>query len=196
MVPYVNAVVVVTRMCVLLFVLYVCMLRECEGDGNVGVGDGRGVGVVSAEHVGGTHGSCIVSSAADLLGMSVVRGMKGVGGVCESVWLRAAWEEMGWIRGFGVFICPVETGGVFDLCLWVAVVWVVWGMWMVCGVGGVGGVSGERVVFTVFNPIAPYQYLLPTMYLFMADIANPDLFVCGCRTWICLDITRFYEEQS
>ena len=29
----------------------------------------------------------------------------------------------------------------------------------------------------------------------MADIANPDLFVCGCRTWICLDITRFYEVR-
>ena len=40
-----------------------------------------------------------------------------------------------------------------------------------------------------------YIYLLPTVYLFMADITNPDLFVCGCRTWICLDITRFYEEQ-
>ena len=26
------------------------------------------------------------------------------------------------------------------------------------------------------------------MHLFMADIANPDLFVCGCRTLICLDI--------
>ena len=25
-------------------------------------------------------------------------------------------------------------------------------------------------------------------------MTNPDLFVCGCRTWICLDITRFYEE--
>ena len=31
--------------------------------------------------------------------------------------------------------------------------------------------------------------------LFMADIANPDLFVCGCGTWIYLDIPRFYEEQ-
>ena len=28
---------------------------------------------------------------------------------------------------------------------------------------------------------------------FVSHIANPDLFVC-CRTWICLDITRFYEE--
>ena len=48
---------------------------------------------------------------------------------------------------------------------------------------------------SVFNTVAPYRYLLPIMYLFMADIANPDLFVCGCLTWICVDITRFYEEQ-
>ena len=32
---YVDEVVAVTVMCVLLFV---CMLRECEGDGNAGVG--------------------------------------------------------------------------------------------------------------------------------------------------------------
>ena len=31
MVPYVDAVVAVTGMRVLLFVLHVCMLRECEG---------------------------------------------------------------------------------------------------------------------------------------------------------------------
>ena len=47
----------------------------------------------------------------------------------------------------------------------------------------------------MFNPVAPHGYPLPNVYLFMADIANPDLFVCVCRTWICLDITRFYEEQ-
>ena len=34
-------------------------------------------------YMGGTRGSCIVSSAADVLGMSVVRGMKGLGGVCK-----------------------------------------------------------------------------------------------------------------
>ena len=39
MVPYVvGAVVAVTVMHVLLFVLHVCMLRECEGDGNAGLG--------------------------------------------------------------------------------------------------------------------------------------------------------------
>ena len=35
-----DVVVSVTVMRVLLFVLHVCMLRECEGDGNDGVGDG------------------------------------------------------------------------------------------------------------------------------------------------------------
>ena len=47
----------------------------------------------------------------------------------------------------------------------------------------------------MFNPVVPYEYLLPTVYLFMANITHPALFVCGCRTWICLDITCFYEEQ-
>ena len=41
---------VVTVMCLLLFVLHVSMMRECEGDGNAGVGDGGGVVMVSAGH--------------------------------------------------------------------------------------------------------------------------------------------------
>ena len=47
----------------------------------------------------------------------------------------------------------------------------------------------------MFNPVAPYRYLLPNLYLSVADIANPYLFVCGSRTWISLDIARFYEEH-
>ena len=47
----------------------------------------------------------------------------------------------------------------------------------------------------VFNPVAPYRYLFPNLYLSVADIANPDLFVCGSRTWISLDITHFYEAH-
>ena len=39
--------------------------------------------MVSAGHVGGTRGSGIVSSTAELLWLSVVREMRGVGGVCE-----------------------------------------------------------------------------------------------------------------
>ena len=52
---------------------------------------------MSAGHVGGTCGSCIVSSAADVLWMSVVRGMRGVAGVCDMCmcWLGAACVERG-----------------------------------------------------------------------------------------------------
>ena len=32
-------------------------------------------------------------------------------------------------------------------------------------------------VHPVFNPVAHYGYLLPNMYLFIADIANTDSFV-------------------
>ena len=45
------------------------------------------------------------------------------------------------------------------------------------------------------QPVAPYRYLLPNLYLSVADIANPDLCACGSRTWISLDIARFYEEH-
>ena len=38
--------------------------------------------MVAAGHVGGTHGSGIVFSAADVLWMSVVHGIREVGGVC------------------------------------------------------------------------------------------------------------------
>ena len=44
---------------------------------------------MSAGHVGGTRGSGSVSSAAYVLWISVVRGIRGVGGVC--VWLGVAW---------------------------------------------------------------------------------------------------------
>ena len=50
-------------------------------------------------------------------------------------------------------------------------------------------------VHPVFNPVAPYGYLLSDMYLFMADITNPDFLVQSCRTWIGLDISRFCEQQ-
>ena len=47
----------------------------------------------------------------------------------------------------------------------------------------------------MFNHVAPYGYLLPDMYLFIADIADPDSLVRCCRTCICLNITLFYEDQ-
>ena len=53
--------------------------------------------MVSAGHVDVTRGSGIVSSAADVLWMSVVRGMRGVAGVCEMCMClaRGAWVERG-----------------------------------------------------------------------------------------------------
>ena len=48
----------------------------------------------------------------------------------------------------------------------------------------------------VFNPVAPYRYLFPTVYLFMADITNLVLFVCCCRNCIYLDITRQPSSAS
>ena len=90
--------------------------------------------VVNAGHVGGTRGSGIVSSAADMLWMSVVSGMRGIGGVCEMCMCLARGGVGGeggeWMRGLGLsFTNPVGTGGVLDMCL--------------CF--GCGGVGGERV---------------------------------------------------
>ena len=59
--------------------MYAARLLGCEGDGNAGVGSGGGVVAVSA-YMGGTRGSGVLSSAGDVLEMSVVR---GVGGVCD-----------------------------------------------------------------------------------------------------------------
>ena len=36
-----DVVIAVTALLVLLFVLHVCILRECEGEGNAGVGGWR-----------------------------------------------------------------------------------------------------------------------------------------------------------
>ena len=80
MVPYVDSVIIVTMIHILLFVLHVCILREYEGAKFMAML--VGVVVVSAGHINGTHGSRIVSSAADVLGMSVVRGMRGVCEMC------------------------------------------------------------------------------------------------------------------
>ena len=78
--------------------------------------------MVSAGHVGGTRSSGIVSSAADLLWMGVVRRMRGVGGVWEMCMCLARGGVGGeggeWMRGLGLgFTNPVGTGEVLDVCL-------------------------------------------------------------------------------
>ena len=50
--------------------------------------------------------------------MSVVRGMRGVGGVCE-MYMCLAWGGVGdeWIRGLDFsFTNPVETGRMLGVC--------------------------------------------------------------------------------
>ena len=78
--------------------------------------------MVSAGHVSGTRGSGIVSTAADVLWMSVVRGMRGIGGVCEMCMCLARGgvdvEGGEWRRGLGLgFTNPMGTEGVLDVCL-------------------------------------------------------------------------------
>ena len=120
-----------------MFVLHVCMLKGCDGDGNAGAGAGRCVVAVSVwcEYIGGTRGSRFMSTANDVLEMIVVRVVRGVGGVCEMCMhgsgrgRRCGGE---WVRGLGLaFTNPVGTGGVWDvyLCL---------GCW---GVGGLVGLD-------------------------------------------------------
>ena len=62
--------------------MYAARIRRCEGDGNDGVGFGGCVVAVSA-YMGGTRGSCVLSSAGDVLEMSMVRGVGGVYGMCK-----------------------------------------------------------------------------------------------------------------
>ena len=119
-------------------------MKECEPDGNAGVGDGGGVVMMSARHecAGGTPGSGIMSNAADLLGMRVVCGMRGVGGVCEMCICLArggVGREGGeWIRGWGLgYTNPVGIGGVLDVCLFLCCSGVGSGLWLGPGSGRV-----------------------------------------------------------
>ena len=64
--------------------MYAERVGGCDGDGNAGVGAGGGVLAVSTwcECMGGIRGSGFVSTADDVLEMSVVRGVDGVGCCC------------------------------------------------------------------------------------------------------------------
>ena len=79
--------------------------------------------VVGSEwHVGGTRGSGIVSSAADVLWMSVVRGMRGVGGLYEMCMCLARGGVGGeggeWMRRLGLgFTNPVGPVRVLGVCV-------------------------------------------------------------------------------
>ena len=104
--------------------------------------------------MGGTCGLGIVSSVVDVLWMSVISGMRGVGGVCDMfMYLAQGGVDGEWMRGLGL-----------------------------------GFTQCSILLHLIFH-------LLPNMYLFIADITNPESFVLCCWAWICLEINRFYEDQ-
>ena len=56
-------------------------------------------------------------------------------------------------------------------------------------------VSPIRMMFVKSFSVVCHPVFNPTVVLSVADFASLDLFVCGCRTWICIEIDRFYGEQ-
>ena len=69
--------------CTVVCVACVYTERGWDDDGNAGVGAVESVVAVSAwcDYMCGTHGSGVVSCTDDVLEMSVVRGVRSVGGV-------------------------------------------------------------------------------------------------------------------
>ena len=83
------------------------------------------------------HVCSIVSSADDVLWMSVVRGMRGVGGVCEMCMclIRRGVCGEGVSRLNMSFTNPVRTGELLDVCLMsmFRLLWCVWCRWELVG---------------------------------------------------------------
>ena len=98
---------------------------------------------------------------------------------------------MGSTRGSSVFssACGVlesvvrGIGGVCHMCMCLA-----WG-----GVGDVGG-RGLGLDFT--NPGGTWGKWDMCLCFGCRGVVWVVLFACICRTWICHDISRFYEEHS
>ena len=78
--------------------------------------------------MGSTLGSGIVSSAADVIGMSVVHGMKRWWSMYVFGTGRRKRRGGEWMRGLGLgFTNPVGSGKCWTcVCVWAAVVWVVY----------------------------------------------------------------------
>ena len=117
------AVFSLTLIRVLLLVCEEIMLRECKGDSNAGVRGGGGVVAVSAgcEYMRSTHGSGVIFSATDVLEMSVVRGMRGVGEYVKCIWLsRELSGREDWVCVLPILYAQMDCGTC--VCVWVAVV--------------------------------------------------------------------------
>ena len=70
-----------------------------------------------------------------------------------------------WLRWWGVGRGLGPGSGAVGWCY----------VWILCVLCLADSCTSE--VHPVFNPVAPYGFLLSDMYLFMADITNPDFLV-------------------
>ena len=132
-------------MTVMHVLLYVYILRACEGNDNAGVGSGVGVGA----YIGGTRGSGVLYSACDVLEMSVVYVECAI---CAC--LARSCERI----GFGLFQSLMKVGYV---CVLVVVVWV-------GGLGqGLGGWCG--VCILCVDGRSRYRYIVLSGYLPILD---------------------------
>ena len=101
-------------------------------------------------------------------------------GSVERVCCGGVGDVGGWLS------CTRVWEGVVVLCICMVCVW------MIC----VDGRS--RYVYCAWRIPVHLRcnqcsiLLLPYVYLSVADIANPDLFACGCRTCISHDIANFH----
>ena len=139
-----------------------------------------------------------MSSTADVLGTIVVRGMRGVGGVCEMLYVFGRRRRGGeWMGGLGLgFTNPVGTEGVLDVCLW----WCRWGLER--GLEGWADVCMSwQVQVSVYCARRIPAHLRCTQCSILCTIsisASHRVFVYGRyrkSRLVCIDITRFYEEQ-
>ena len=136
-IPYVVGVVVAVTVMHVLFVLHVCMLREYEGAGKVGMGFGGICGCRECVYGWYTWFKWL-SSACDWLEMSVVRGVDRVCDICMC-FTRGGLGGVGgeWLRRLCLgFTIPGRTWGKWDMCL-------CFGCGGIGGVGGGGGVGGR-----------------------------------------------------
>ena len=113
---------------------------------------GLGLGFTNSGGTWGKWDMCLC------FGCGVVGGVGGewVGGWCQGLG--------GW--GGVMSVCVVSLD---SLCRWQVQVYVY------CA----RRIPAHLRCTQCINPVAPYRYLLPNLYLFVADIANSDLFACG-----------------
>ena len=149
-----------------------CMCLARGGVGGVGV-RGLGLGFTNPRGTGGKWDMCVF-------------------------WLWLCGLVLrGWGSGFGGLARVWEGRVVLSLCLLC--------VWIFCVDGRssypyivLGGYHVQSLVHPVFNLVAPYRYLLPNLYLSVANIANPD-FNCLClvvEPGLVSTIARFSEEDA